>query len=186
MLYCLENDKGRRIQRVAHELGMTPKLLENGDAGQKVGYCAGLPGFRQEEPSSMEGLREEALIFSGLSRSRLNQLLDAMKKADVASVNLKAMVTATNASWTVAELLQELAKEHEIMGAYQQLWAQIKAAELLDISAASDEQRAQCESALAAAKALTSSPPESKEALLQAKQALLDAFAGLPVRSGDA
>lgn len=90
---------------------------------EQVGYLCGFKGFKSsgKEPESVpsEKFSEEILLFSGFDNKSLNRLLSQIR-ANGCGVKLKAIVTASNQSWTVNALAEELLKEHKAMEKYQQ------------------------------------------------------------------
>ena len=66
-----------------------------------------------EEPT----FTDEMMVFAGLAPGQLNNFLHAWRKAKLAPVPLKAILTPTNSSWTPVQLKQELRLEHEAMQA---------------------------------------------------------------------
>lgn len=61
-----------------------------------------------------DSIQEEMMVMYGFSGSRLDELLNAMRK-NQARINLKAILTETNQEWSSYVLYQELKKEHEMM-----------------------------------------------------------------------
>lgn len=57
------------------------------------------------------GINEELLVLCGFTEERLEQLLVRLKKAGVPKSVMKAIVTESNAHWTVYELYGHLAEE---------------------------------------------------------------------------
>lgn len=57
------------------------------------------------------GINEELLVLCGFTEERLEQLLVRLKKAGVPRSVMKAIVTESNAHWTVYELYGHLAEE---------------------------------------------------------------------------
>ena len=53
------------------------------------------------------------LVMHQFSNARLEEFLRQLKKAGVPRIALKAVVTATNAGWSLRELYQELCREEE-------------------------------------------------------------------------
>lgn len=89
-------------------------VLHSGDmAGEQIGFLCGFNGF-QPAAKQEERISEECLVFAGIDGNNLNLLLKALREKNV-KIDLKAMVTATNQRWTLAELVTELKKEHEYM-----------------------------------------------------------------------
>ncbi len=110
-----ENDAYPRLAAVAKVFGVGLRCLQDGDLAASVGdLCAGKPG----PPFAPLILLPPtpALIVSGLAHEtgELGSFLD-MVRATGASFPLRAMVTETSAGWTLLQLLQELAAEHEAM-----------------------------------------------------------------------
>ena len=62
-----------------------------------------------QEP--IRGISEELMVLCGFTDERLDELLAKLKKAGVPRIGLKAVVTETNAQWTVYELYSHLLEE---------------------------------------------------------------------------
>ena len=98
--------------RVQH---VTPDMLS-----KRVGYLAGLKLFPGDSGETIEKPYEtECLVMHGFTRQKMNQLLDGIRK--IGDVRLKAIVTEKNKTWSFARLLDELEKEHALMGSWQKL-----------------------------------------------------------------
>ena len=110
-----ENDAYPRLAAVAKVFGVELRCLKDGDLAARVGdLCAGKPGPTFAPLILLPPT--PALIVSGLGHDNgeLGSFLD-MARATGASFPLRAMVTETSAGWTLLQLLQELAAEHEAM-----------------------------------------------------------------------
>mgnify|MGYP003588685135 CR=1 FL=1 len=83
---------------------------------QPVGYLAGVSGLNpvQEEYTGDEG-RQELIFLAGFDRLTLDRLLEAVQKSRLGRIELKAMLTQTNQTWTGLKLLQNIAEEHAYM-----------------------------------------------------------------------
>jgi hypothetical protein len=57
----------------------------------------------------------EMLFLCGFDQELLNRLLVAIRKSRLQKVELKAMLTPTNISWSGAKLLREISAEHAYM-----------------------------------------------------------------------
>jgi hypothetical protein len=55
------------------------------------------------------------LFLCGFDQELLNRLLVAIRKSRLQKVELKAMLTPTNISWSGAKLLREISAEHAYM-----------------------------------------------------------------------
>lgn len=82
--------------------------------GRPIGALAGvLPPSEAEAPEAE--VTEEMLILCGLGEAALNRFLQAFRRQGVPTVALKAVLTPTNASWTVPVLFRELQRERAAM-----------------------------------------------------------------------
>lgn len=101
------------LKEAARRCGVTLRTVGNAELGGIVGdLCAG------KTPSSTAPLatvpERPALIVSGLSHQtgELGRFIDLVRESG-ADLPLRAMVTPTSKTWTLAALLQELNREHE-------------------------------------------------------------------------
>ena len=60
-----------------------------------------------------ESFTDEMLVISGLSGAQFNLFLQDFKRFGISPIQLKAMLTATNAEWTPVQLHKELCVERE-------------------------------------------------------------------------
>ena len=111
-------DHAALLKGVLVQMGIKIKNLTQGRCEKKIGFLASMDGFKDDGPVSEVGqqashaaLREELLVFCGFTEKRLDELLDKMRKAGVPRNVLKAVVTETNAHWTVYELYDHLTEE---------------------------------------------------------------------------
>ena len=83
------------------------------DYAQKLGYLAGIQGFKREKAVYCGGaFPKEMLIFSGLNSNEVDTFLAEYKKTGLSPIDLKAIVTQHNVFWTPETLFRELMKEH--------------------------------------------------------------------------
>jgi len=116
ILICnISDEKLQKIKFVAFKLGIKLKEIAKDDFSKSVGYLAGIdeiaPGDRVSEPFS-----DEMLVLCDFDSAKLDALLLELRRSR-AVVALKAVLTETNASWSLAELHGEIAREHEAMKA---------------------------------------------------------------------
>ena len=76
----------------------------------QVGTLAGFAGFQPPQPAENVPLASAVLLFSGFSGKAVDRALDALRTTGV-KIPLKAVVTATNQSWSFSALAEELDKE---------------------------------------------------------------------------
>ena len=115
LIHFEDEERARKIKFMAMSLKMRIVQVKKDEYLQSVGYLAGVKGM-EEKPEKYEGeeLEKEMIVFAGLGKQKLDEMLKAMRKVGV-RVEYKAVLTETNCTWTVPELYQELAAEHEAM-----------------------------------------------------------------------
>lgn len=126
-----------RIKGVLVQMGIRIKNLTPGRCEKKIGLLAGLDGFEEDptevsdesstinsgsERKAVEGqqasvtdIQEELMVLCGFTDRRLDELLQRLRKAGVPRTVLKAVVTESNAQWTVYELYGHLVEERRQM-----------------------------------------------------------------------
>lgn len=109
----------QKLKGVLVRLGVRIRNIHPEQAGQQVGYLAGLPDFEQTEPKEKElpVIPEKMLVFCGFGQRRLSEMLLQFRRAKIPPVPIKAVLTEQNSSWTLYRLYQELRLEHEAMSA---------------------------------------------------------------------
>ena len=108
------------LKGVLVQMGIKIKNLTPGRCEKKIGFLAGVDGFNDDayilkggQQVSHAALREELMVFCGFTEERLDELLDKLKKAGVPRTILKAVLTETNAHWTIYELYDHLMEERK-------------------------------------------------------------------------
>ena len=105
------------IKGVLVQMGIKIKNLTPGRCEKRIGFLAGMDGFEEEpaegQQASFVDMKEELLVLCGFSDERVDQLLAQLKKAGVPRSVIKALVTETNAQWTVYELYRHLIEERK-------------------------------------------------------------------------
>ncbi|MDO5336067.1 MAG: DUF3783 domain-containing protein [Eubacteriales bacterium] len=102
-----------KLGQVLKEMGA--ELLERGpeDAGQKIGFLVGLPGFEKAQGVLPMKIPEEIMILNGFTSSRMDELFKRMREAGIPKIALKAAITESNKNWTLGQLYIEIRMEHE-------------------------------------------------------------------------
>lgn len=106
-------DNFNGIKKIADRLNMKTIAAADDQAGEQVGFLAGYGGFSSN--GSSEEFPEGCLIFSAVTGKKLDLFLAELRKSGI-SVPYKAVVTASNQSWTLSNLIKELIKEREQLG----------------------------------------------------------------------
>lgn len=102
------------LRRAALPLKLRVRAVTPEQAGQRVGFLLGRKGF---EPSvgDTPAVTDPILILDGFTGPRLDALLRALARSKVPRSVFKAVVTADNVNWTLAQLWEELKKEREAL-----------------------------------------------------------------------
>ena len=105
-----------KIKSIFVQLGIRFRILDASCASQKIGYLAGRAGFEKSTSDvPFSKIPQSVLVMDHFSGVRMDVLFSYLKKAGIPSIDLKAIVTDTNADWTFFALYQEIAKEHGCM-----------------------------------------------------------------------
>lgn len=109
-LYNLDNPKGAKIRRTCLPLGIRTRLVPpQAHTLTLEELIAGAPALDDGAP----GFSDELLLMVDFTSSQIDALLQGFRRARIAPVALKAVLTPTNRSWTSVQLHQELLREHE-------------------------------------------------------------------------
>lgn len=113
LLFNMNIFKQNQLRTMCNKLGIEVVSISKNLYNQKLGFLADISGFKKE-PKTYTGaeLPSEMLVFSGLNSDDIDTFLAEFKKAGIAPVNLKAVITMYNISWTPKSLYDELLKEH--------------------------------------------------------------------------
>ena len=121
MFYTDNLKKEKQIKELCRSLGLVTRAIKKQDINKSVGsICVqgGIKGSSQiskgEKTKAPDKYKlPELIIFSGLSDEGVYKFLEEYRKSEIEPVGLKAVVTPTNISWSLYELVCELEKERE-------------------------------------------------------------------------
>ena len=85
----------------------------NSDKNSAAAISDGAPNSVSENLPAVPYL--ELLFLCGFDQALLNRLLTAIRTSRLQKVELKAMLTPTNITWSGAKLLREISAEHAYM-----------------------------------------------------------------------
>ena len=92
------------------------KAVAREDMLQPVGFLAGVKGVEPvAEKYAGDKATQELILLCGFDIPALDKLLVAIKKSKLQKIELKAMLTEHNVTWSGLELLKEIVEEHEYM-----------------------------------------------------------------------
>ena len=122
LLYRVEGEKEKQVRELLERSRIAVKTLTEDMLGHTLGWCISETGYGESGvPYEGKVMEREALILSGISGKRLDQILRDLKALPAGNIELKAVVTPHNKSWKVGDLFEELEKEHHLMGKVTQL-----------------------------------------------------------------
>ena len=104
------------LRRALARFGISVREVEREEYLLPLGYLAGVKGSLPLGGTyDGEPLPEEMLVFCYLTGEELDKALLAMRKASLAGIACKAVLTETNSGWNCLQLYRELRREHEAM-----------------------------------------------------------------------
>lgn len=116
-MFHLPEGKRAAVKAIGSELGAEIYDMKGIREGMTVDelICNSSGDSMDENNASASKYTMELLIMSGLSGREMDILLDKYKRTGQQPVQLKAVVTSSNRSWTLDRLYLELAKEYLII-----------------------------------------------------------------------
>ena len=108
--------KTAKLKAVLIQMGVRIKNIGACQVGERVGYLAGMDGYEKNEiGEALPLISQEVLVMKDFSRRRMDELFLRIRKAGIPKIDLKAVITATNAGWTFYQLYEEILAEHRRM-----------------------------------------------------------------------
>lgn len=114
LVYGVSKDKKNGILKLLERFRIEGREVFEDEVNQQIGFLCGWNGFYKNENPALEIPKQECLVFCSIDSETLNRLLSALRNSGL-SVDLKAIVTPSNQSWKLCELIDELEKEHKSM-----------------------------------------------------------------------
>lgn len=100
------------VKKLCALRGLRLRPVDPGETGRALDSLAfGKPS----PPASPGSIPEPLLVLCGFSSAQLDSLLAALRKAGVPHGCLKAVLTPSNANWSLSALYQELCRERRAM-----------------------------------------------------------------------
>lgn len=116
LFHFTDTEKRNKVTRALFPLKIKIKEVEKKDYLQPIGFLAGSKDISSvEEEYDGEELEGEMLVMAGISGSRMDMVLRAIRKSGVGSIPYKAAMTPTNQYWNPVQLFREIKEEHEKM-----------------------------------------------------------------------
>ena len=103
---------GGKLRQYCALQGIRLHPVEAGELGRTVGSLAS--GLAGDNPPALP-IPEPMLVFCHLTEAQFNRILATLRKEGAGNC-LKAVLTPTNAGWSLSALYRELCKERLSMG----------------------------------------------------------------------
>ena len=109
-------ERTMRIIRYLTAQGVSVRTVQTSELGETLGYLFSLPGYeKRSAPNFIASNVPEMLVMHGFDQAMLDAFLRFFREEGVRRVELKAVLTPTNASWTAVELSRHLAAERDAL-----------------------------------------------------------------------
>lgn len=120
LIYNIEGEeKKETVLEILNSKNIDYRILKDKDVFQRVGYLAGIEGFREIDSENLpeRGADSEMVLFANFEEEDLIDLLKNLKEKNV-YIPLKAGLTETNINWILNDLILHVDEENEMMQAY--------------------------------------------------------------------
>ena len=114
LCYRFDAEVFEAVRAVMRKLGVECRALPEESWREKVGFLLGQRGFKpapQDDATEFD-FPEPVMVIDHIKGKRLDQLLAAMKEAEIPPIRYKAVVTPFNTLWTLRRLCETMKKEH--------------------------------------------------------------------------
>lgn len=114
LLYNFQGEKLKTIKMVCMMMQIKFREVVKEEYNQPLGALLGLPDIEALADSHQgEELSEEMILLYGFDGSKLQNFLTALQRGGVGRIDLKAMLTENNKTWSGLALYDELCQERE-------------------------------------------------------------------------
>lgn len=111
LTFSLDEAKAAKIRMLCMMLKIRFRPVNEEEAALPIGLLAGVKAPLQPQGPA-DPVQDEMLVMAHFDENLFNRFLDGLRAA-LPPIPLKAVLTPTNASWTGAELVEELKRERE-------------------------------------------------------------------------
>lgn len=113
----VQPEKLGKLRFLCLRLGIDLRVVEQRAFGCSVGDL--VAGNAAPVRGKWAPFQDEMLVMAGFRPGMLDAFLGGFREMGIAPIPLKAMLTETNASWTLERLHAALKEEHEQMAAFR-------------------------------------------------------------------
>ena len=106
----------QKLKMAVLPLKIRLKLINKEDYLKPVGFLADIKEIEDNDLKyDGEEFDNKMMVLSGLSNSRIDTVLAALRKAGISKINYKAILTPVNQHWDCIKLYEEIKSEHKLM-----------------------------------------------------------------------
>ena len=114
-LHIPDRNKFDRISKLCEKSGYSCRQIQNADVNRTIlELISGQSAGKKVSAPPLYFL-PEMMIFQGLADKEVHRFLEMYRAEGLPTVDLKAVVTPWNLTWTLYELAEHLKEEHRSM-----------------------------------------------------------------------
>ena len=112
LLYNFKPDeRTQSIELQCRRMGVQCRMMVKAEQQRTLGALLTLPGHERDAVQLSASFDEELMVMAGFSSWMLDAMLDFFRAEELRRVELKAMLTPTNAGWTASQLYKHMILE---------------------------------------------------------------------------
>lgn len=116
LAYNFSDERLSKLRRALLPLKFRIKTVSPEEFSKPVGLLAGFKEVELDpDDDCPDGFDEEMLIMGGLTNGRIDALINALYKKGVGRIDLKAVLTPSNITWSSNRVYTQVKADHERM-----------------------------------------------------------------------
>lgn len=113
LAFNISPEKLGRMRMLCARVKARLRAVNKDEYALTLGQLVAGEAAAQDTVAPDDAFNDEVLVIAGLSGAQFNLFLHDFKRFGIPPIQLKAMLTATNADWTPVQLHKELCAERE-------------------------------------------------------------------------
>ena len=114
-LHIPDKNKFDRISKLCEKCGYSCCQIQNADVNRTILELISVQSAGKKVSAPPLYFLPEMMIFQGFADKEVHRFLEAYRAEGIPTVDLKAVVTPWNLTWTLYELAEHLKEEHRSM-----------------------------------------------------------------------
>ena len=114
-LHIPDKNKFDRISKLCEKCGYSCCQIQNADVNRTILELISGQSAGKKVSAPQLYFLPEMMIFQGLADKEVHRFLEMYRAEGLPTVDLKAVVTPWNLTWTLYELAEHLKEEHQSM-----------------------------------------------------------------------